>query len=234
MPPLPHITGAYDRDLENLSRRVAAMGGLAERMVGDAAAALLSSDLSLAGSVIGQDEALDAAERALTEAAVHLIALRQPIAEDLREVVAAIRIAADLERIGDLAKNVAKRAELVGAGTQSPRLLRGVEALARETLNQLKEVLDAYVARDAAPLGAMRDRDGAIDGTFSSLFGELLAHMAADPAEISASVHLLFCLKNIERIGDHATAIAETVHLMVTGQAMAIERVRADITHSIA
>ncbi|HEV7252862.1 MAG TPA: phosphate signaling complex protein PhoU [Mesorhizobium sp.] len=229
--PSPHIVGSYDAELQSLARRIAAMGGHAERMAVEAVRALVGGDRRLAHKVVRDDEVLDEAERAIGEAAVLTIARRQPIAEDLREIVAAIRIAADLERIGDLAKNIAKRVDVIAGVEQPPQLLRGIEALAEGAFGQLKEVLDAYAARSVNRLAASRERDREIDTMFTSLFQALLAQMAADPQFVTASTHLLFCVKNIERIGDHATNIAETVHLMVTGVPMPIERSKADRSH---
>lgn len=230
---VPHIVGSFDIDLQNLARRIAAMGGLAERMVSEAVAALVAGDLALAVEVVVRDEALDAGERAVAEAAVHLIGRRQPVAGDLDEVVGAIRIAADLERIGDLAKNIAKRVRMVGPGHLPPALVRGIEALADAVLNQLKDVLDAYAARAAEPLGPLRDRDREIDTVFTSLFRQMLEHMAASPHDISAFIHLLFCIKNIERIGDHAASIAATVHRVVTGRDLPAERPKGDASHAV-
>jgi phosphate transport system protein len=230
---VPHIVGAFDIDLQNLARRIAAMGGLAERMVGDAVAALVAGDPNLAQAVVARDEALDRGEREVDEAAVHLIGRRQPVAGDLDEVVGAIRIAADLERVGDLAKNIAKRVRAVGPAHQPPELVRGIQALTDAVLNQLKDVLDAYAARSGEALGPLRERDQEIDIVFTSLFREVLEHMTANPREISAAIHLLFCIKNIERIGDHAASIAATVHRIVTGSDLPAERAKGDATHSV-
>lgn len=230
---VPHIVGSFDIDLQNLARRIAAMGGLAERMVGEAVEALVTGDLALAAEVVARDEALDAGERAVDEAAVHVIGRRQPVAGDLDEVVGVIRIAADLERIGDLAKNIAKRVRMVGPGHLPPELVRGIEALTDAVLNQLKDVLDAYAARAGEPLGALRDRDREIDTVFTSLFRQMLEHMAASPHDISAFIHLLFCVKNVERIGDHAASIAATVHRVVTGLDLPAERPKGDASHAV-
>lgn len=229
--PTPHIVGSYNQELQALALRIATMGGYAERMAAEAVQALTTSDRALAGKVVRDDDALDEAERALSERAILVIARRQPVAGDLREIVGAIRIAAELERIGDLAKNIAKRVGAVARCEPPPQLLRGIEALAEGAFGQLKDVLDAYAARAVNRLPAMRERDRDIDTMFTSLFQALLAQMAADPQSVAASTHLLFCVKNIERIGDHATNIAETVHHMVTGVTMPIERSKADRTH---
>lgn len=228
-----HIVGAFDAELQGLSRRIAAMGGMAERMVEEAATALRRGDLSLADHVIASDERLDAAQRELDETVVSLLARRQPLAGDLREIVAALRIGADLERVGDLAKNVAKRLGAVDAGERPRELQSGLDALAEAAQSQLKDVLDAYATRTADRLAPMRDRDREIDTVFTSLFGSLLDAMMNEPRTITASTHLLFCIKNFERIGDHATNIAETVFQMVTGHEMPADRPKADRTHSL-
>ncbi len=228
-----HIVGAFSAELQALSRRIAAMGGQAERMVENAMAALISADAELARNVVAADAALDRAQREVDEAAVSLIARRQPIAGDLREIIAAIRIASDLERVGDLAKNVAKRVDAIG-GDPSPELGGSLGALGEGALLQLKDVLDAYAARTVAPLSAMRNRDREIDRAFTALFGALLARMMNEPSTITASTHLLFCIKNFERIGDHATNIAETVFQMVTGHEMPPERPKDDLSHALA
>lgn len=226
-----HIVGTYEAELQALSRRVAAMGGQAERMVEDATAALVRGDRALAIRIVAEDEALDEAQRTLDEAAVALIARRQPIAEDLREVIAALRIAAELERVGDLAKNVAKRIGATEMGEPPAELERGLAALGEAAWLQLRDVLDAFAMRAVAPLGNMRDRDREIDRAFTALYAELVAGMMQDPKTITASTHLLFCIKNFERIGDHATNIAETVFEMVTGRPMPPERPRDDRAH---
>ena len=223
-----HIVSAYDEELKYLSKRIAAMGGHAERMVEQAITALVNADPGLAQKVIKDDHVLDEGQRAIDDKAIVIIAKRQPMATDLREIVGAIRISADLERVGDLGKNVAKRVVAVIDGRQPTSLFRGLEALADLALTQLKEVLDVYASRSVEKIGFVRDRDDQIDAMYTSLFRELLTYMMEDPRNISACTHLLFCAKNIERIGDHATNIAETVHYLVTGESPAGERPKAD------
>ncbi len=229
-----HTVRAFDEDLRYLSSKIATMGGHAERMVSDAVTALVKADPGLAESVISSDVVLDDAERELGDKAVLIIARRQPMAQDLREVIGAIRISADLERVGDLGKNIAKRASAVADKSQPVRLYRGLEALADLALTQLKEVLDAYASRSVERLGYMRDRDEQIDVMYTSLFRELLTYMMEDPRNITACTHLLFCAKNIERIGDHATNIAETIFYISTGRQMPIERPKDDESNEIA
>jgi phosphate transport system protein len=223
-----HIVRSYDEDLKDLANRIAAMGGHAERMVDDSVRALIKMDQELARKVIAEDEILDEAQREIDERVILVIGKRQPLASDLREIIGAIRIAAEIERIGDLGKNIAKRVVSVSDAPQPLRLFRGIEALAELALVQIKDVLDAFATKSVDRLGFVRDRDGRIDAMFTSLFRELLTYMMEDPRNISACTHLLFCAKNIERIGDHATNIAETVFFNVTGTLMPAERPKQD------
>jgi phosphate transport system protein len=226
----PHTVTAFDRDLQELSRMIAEMGGLAEKQVADAAHALARRDSSLAQRVVAVDAAIDALQRELEEKAVLTIARRQPMASDLREVVGTLRIAGDLERIGDLAKNIAKRVLALGSEFPPPKLIRGVEHMADLSLAQLKQVLDAYARRDDAGAMAVWRADEEIDAVCTSVFRELLTFMMEDARNISFCIHLLFCAKNIERMGDHATNIAETVHYMIEGRPIADQRPKGDTT----
>jgi len=228
-----HIMSAFDEELKYLSKRIAAMGGHAERMVEQAVAALVNADPGLAQKVINDDAVLDEGQREIDDKAIIIIAKRQPMATDLREIVGAIRISADLERVGDLGKNVAKRVVAVTDGRQPTSLFRGLEALANLALTQLKEVLDVYASRSVDKISFVRDRDDQIDAMYTSLFRELLTYMMEDPRNITPCTHLLFCAKNIERIGDHATNIAETIYYIVTGDQMPAERPKGDKTDKI-
>ncbi|HEY4192023.1 MAG TPA: phosphate signaling complex protein PhoU [Mesorhizobium sp.] len=225
-----HTASAYEGELKDLTKRIAAMGGHAERMVDQAMSALLHADPGLAQKVVKDDVFLDEGQREIDDKAIIIIARRQPMATDLREIIGAIRIAADLERVGDLAKNVAKRVAAVSDERQSTSLFRGIEALATLALAQLKEVLDVYASRSVDKIGFVRDRDNQIDAMYTSLFRELLTYMMEDPRNITPCTHLLFCAKNIERIGDHATNIAETIYYIVTGEQMPAERLKGDKT----
>jgi phosphate transport system protein len=227
-----HIVSAYDEELKFLSKRIAAMGGHAERMVEQAVAALVNADHGLAQKVIQDDLVLDEGQREIDDKAIIIIARRQPMATDLREIVGAIRISADIERVGDLGKNVAKRVASVD-GRQPNSLFRGLEALANLALTQLKEVLDVYASRSVERIGLVRDRDDQIDAMYTSLFRELLTYMMEDPRNITPCTHLLFCAKNIERIGDHATNIAETIYYIVTGDQMPADRPKGDKTDKV-
>lgn len=228
-----HIIKAYDDELKFLFRRISEMGGLAEQMVSDAVRALVNADAALAQKVISDDVVLDNAEREIGDKAIVTIAKRQPVASDLREIMGSIRIASDLERVGDLGKNTAKRVIAV-QGTGVPRsLARGLEHLSELALAQLNEVLDVYATRSPEKARSIRDRDEEIDAMYTSLFRELLTYMMEDPRNITTCTHLLFCAKNIERIGDHATNIAETIYYMATGAQPEGERPKDDTTTSV-
>jgi phosphate transport system protein len=223
-----HIVSAFDADLGGLRRNIAEMGGIAEKMLTDTTAALVRDDQTLAQAVIAADRRLDELQRDIEERGILTIARRQPLAVDLREIVSALRIAGDLERAGDLAKNTAKRVIAMTGHMHPKRVVTGVQHMSDLALEQLKDVLDAYAAGDVEAAVAVWNRDGAIDALNNSLFRELLTYMMEDPRSISFCTHLLFCAKNIERIGDHTTNIAETIHYLVTGQALTGERPKDD------
>ena len=228
-----HILTAFDDELKYLQRRISEMGGLAEEMVSESVTALVNTDTELAEKVIKDDLVLDEAEREIGEKAVVVIARRQPVAADLREIMGAIRIASDLERVGDMAKNTAKRVISVQGSGVPRKLAHGIEHLSELALLQLKEVLDAYTSRQADKASSIRERDDEIDAIYTSLFRELLTYMMEDPRNITSCTHLLFCAKNIERIGDHATNIAETVFYVATGQQMTVDRPKDDDSANI-
>ena len=218
-----HTVKAYDKELEALERRIAEMGGIAEKMVIDAMDALANSDAPLANRVIACDERLDALQREIEQSAILTIAKRQPMAVDLREIIGAIRVAGDLERVGDLAKNIAKRSLKIGDEARSPREVVGLKHKTDVATELLKDVLDAYAQRDTDRALAVWERDVELDALEDSVFRDLLTHMMEDPRNISYCAHLLFCSKNIERVGDHATNIAETVIYIVTGETLSGE-----------
>jgi phosphate transport system protein len=223
-----HIVTSFDEELNGLSQKIAEMGGLAEQNVADAISALVNRDIEKAQRVIASDARIDVLQNQVEESAVQIIARRQPMARDLREVMASIHIANDLERVGDLAKNTAKRVIAIESNFGSQRLVAGVEHMAELCLTQLKEILDAFASRDLAAARTVWARDNEIDAMYTSLFRELLTYMMEDPRNITFCTHLLFCAKNIERIGDHATNIAETLHYLITGAAMTEERPKQD------
>ena len=228
-----HTVTSYDEDLQFLARRIAEMGGIAERMLEESVAALVNGDAGLSQKVISDDLLLDDAERQIGEKAVLVITKRQPMAADLRDIIGSIRIAADLERVGDMGKNIAKRVLAVHGMAQPKKLVRGLDHLAELALTQLKEVLDAYSSRSPELANSIRERDEEIDAIYTSLFRELLTYMMEDPRNITACTHLLFCAKNIERIGDHATNIAETVYYISTGSQLSPDRPKDDETASV-
>lgn len=219
-----HIVTAYDNELEALGRAIAEMGGIAEKMLSDAMDALSSMNVDLAKRVVASDPRLDALQREIEEKAIMTIARRQPMAVDLRAIVAAIRVSGDLERIGDLAKNIGKRAIKLGAEPRLPRATIGLKHMGDVALLQLKEVLDAYATQDIERARAVWMRDTELDALEDSVFRDLLTFMMEDPRNISFCTHLLFCSKNIERVGDHTTNIAETVYYLVTGGNLPMER----------
>ena len=216
-----HTTKAFDSDLQDLSRMVAEMGGLAEKLVADSVDALAKRDSALAQRITAADANIDNLQREIEEKAVNTIARRQPMAVDLREIVGALRLANDLERIGDLAKNIAKRVIALNGEFPPPKLIRGVEHMTDLVLGQLKAVLDAYARRDLAKAMAVWRGDEEIDAVCTSVFRELLTYMLEDPRNITFCIHLMFCAKNVERMGDHATNIAETVHYVIDGRPIA-------------
>ncbi len=226
-----HIVKSYDRDLEALGRRIAEMGGVAEKMLSEAMDALSAFDVALAQRVVVSDHRLDALQREIEESAVLTIARRQPLAVDLRECVAAIRISGDIERIGDLAKNIAKRTLKIASEARVPRAIVGLKTMHEVAAMQLKDALDAYALRDVEKARAVWENDADLDALEDSVFRDLLTFMMEDPRNISFCTHLLFCSKNLERIGDHTTNISETVVYLVTGEAMPTDRPKTRGVH---
>jgi phosphate transport system protein len=224
-----HIVKSFSEQLEALANAVAQMGGLAEAQFANAIEAISKRDTKLAEVAIGSDERVDRIQQTVEDQALKVLALRQPMAVDLRTTLAAIKIAYELERIGDLAKNIGKRA-LVLSREPPIRLTQSLARMGRQTLTQLKTVLDAYSDRDADAAKSVWRHDEEIDELYNSLFRELLTYMMEDPRTIGLCTHLLFVAKNIERAGDHATNIAETVHHMVTGVYLRVDRPKADVT----
>lgn len=231
--PINHTVRSFDEELGYLEAKIAKMGTFASGMIEEAVNAVVNNDLKLAKKVISDDMFLDETEREIDEKSVAIIAKRQPMAVDLREIIGAMRIAADLERVGDMGKNIAKRAAAIVESRQPASLYHGLQSFATLTLNQLKEVLDAYASRSLERIDAVRNRDEEIDAMYTSLFRELLTYMMEDPRNITACTHLLFCAKNIERIGDHATNIAETLHYIMTGTYLSTDRPRDDTTYKV-
>ncbi len=227
---IDHTAKAFDTDLQDIMRKVAEMGGLAERQITDATRALVERDTELAERVIAMDPTIDAMQHEIEEKAILTIARRQPMAVDLREIVGAMRVCNDLERIGDHAKHIGKRVVALDGDFNTQKLIHGVEHMAALVAAQLKQVLDAYASRDLAAALAVWNGDEEVDNLCTSLFRELLTYMMEDPRNITFCMHLLFCAKDLERIGDHATNIAETVYYMIEGRPIADQRPKGDFT----
>jgi len=223
-----HILRSFDEDLGHLTAEVARMGGLAEAQIADALDCVLRRDVRLAEKVKAGDKALDDLDADIERKAIRVIALRQPMADDLRHAVAAMKISSNLERIGDLAKNIAKRSLVLAGSEAATPLSRSIDRLGRLVAARLKEVLDAYTAGDVDRAVTVWTRDEEIDSHYDSLFRELLTYMMGDPKMITPGAHLLFIAKNLERIGDHATNIAEIIHYELTGEALGADRPKVD------
>src|SRR5512132_4035813 len=224
-----HIVKSFDDQLRRLENLIAEMGGLAEAQLADAIDAMSKRDLDKAARVTADDQRIDDLELLVDQEAIAMLALRQPMAKDLREIVGALRAASMLERIGDYAKNVAKR---TAALVETPPVTSAQTVVRLGLLAQelIKDVLDAYIARDAEKADLVRQRDKELDALHTSIFRELLTYMMEDPRNITACTHLLFIAKNIERIGDHATNIAEVVMFVVQGRTPADQRPKDDVT----
>jgi phosphate transport system protein len=225
-----HTVASFDEELESIDQLIRDMGQLSGSMVSGSTHALLSSDIALAQRVISDDTVMDAKQRELDDRAITLIARRQPVAQDLRAVVGAIRMAADLERIGDLAKNIAKRVGAVGETAAPKALSHSIDDMAEIVLHQVNGVVATYVDRDAGALVTLRDDDEKVDVKYTAVFRELLTYMMEDPRNITACTHLLFCAKNLERIGDHVTNIAENAYYVITGSQLPSFRPKQDET----
>ena len=225
-----HTTKVFDSDLQELARVVAEMGGLAERQIAEAIEAMAMRDSGRAQRIIADDAAIDVMQRNIEEKAVETIARRQPVAGDLRQIVGILRIANEIERIGDLAKNIGKRIVLMNGEDMPRESTRGVSRMAALMLAQLGDVLDSFACRDAAKAVEVWTRDQDVDRLCTNLSQELLACMMEKSVAMSLGAHLMFCAKNLERMGDHATNIAEAVHYMVKGETLLRERPKADFT----
>ncbi|MFP3382953.1 MULTISPECIES: phosphate signaling complex protein PhoU [Tritonibacter] len=225
-----HIASAFDRDLEAIQARIMKMGGLVEAAIMEAARALETRDEELAAKVVKEDAAIDGLEELINEDAARVIAIRAPAAVDLRVVLSVMKISGHLERIGDYAKNMAKRTSVLA---QSPAVADSAAALrrmAREVELMLKDALDSYIQRDHELARDVIDRDRDVDQMYNALFREFLTHMMEDPRNITSCMHLHFIAKNVERMGDHVTAMAEQVVYLVTGNKPEEERTKADTT----
>lgn len=226
-----HIVKSYDAELNRLGGEIDRMGEIAIAQLDAAIDVLQRRDSQAAQRVVDNDDAIDALEHEVSTDVLRLLALRQPMARDLREIYAALRISADIERIGDYAANVAKRSMVLNQSSPVS-LVRSFPALAGLANTLVRDSLDAYRERDGDKALKVRDRDAELDAQYTSLFRELLTYMAEDPKLITPCTHLLFMAKNIERIGDHATNIAEYTWFLVTGDQVAGEREKRDGTSS--
>ena len=225
---MEHTVKAFDEELDAMTAELARMGGLAEVEVADSVRAIGESDPALAASVIVRDARLDSLEREIERRAIRLIALRQPVAEDLRHTVAAMKISSNLERIGDLAKNIAKRAIIIIEAEPVTPLTSSIERMGELVTARLMMVLDALSSREVEEAVEVWLNDHEIDEHYDSIFRELLTYMMGDPRTIGACAHLLFVAKNLERIGDHATNIAEILHYDITGVELTDDRPKSD------
>jgi len=228
-----HTVKAFDTDLQLLDKKIARMGGLAERLLAQGFDALSRRDPQMAEAAVASDRDIDTLEREVQEQAILLIARRQPVATDLRQVMTVLKIAGDLERIGDLAKNIAKRAGAISGENHPKSLMAGLKHMTELALAQLKDVLDGYMERNAEKAMGVWRNDEKIDAMYNSLFRELLTYMMEDPRNIGLCTHLLFGAKNIERIGDHTTNIAENIYYLVHGRAIADDRPKGDDTSTL-
>jgi phosphate transport system protein len=225
-----HTTRAFDADLQELARKIADMGRLDDEQIASATEALMKRDTVLARRVIAADDRVDALQREIEEKAVTTIARRQPMAVDLREIVGALRISNDLERVGDLAENIAKRVMLLTDEFRINEVMLQLQRMVQLARDQFTRVLQSYERRDVAEALDVWRKDQEVDALNTSLFRELLTYMMENPRNITFCTHLLFCAKNIERMGDHATNIAETVYYIVEGRQLPEERPKADVT----
>ena len=228
-----HIVHAFDRDLEKIKGLLLEMGGLVETQLNDAITALVDRDLKLGKQVKKSDQPINRLEQDINEKAVRLLALRQPMAGDLRIIVAVMKAAANLERIGDYAKNIAKRTSVVVTYPPVGSVASTLKRMNNLVTDMINDVLDAFISRDIEVADNVRLRDEDVDLMHNSLFRELLTYMMEDPRNISASMHLLFIAKNIERCGDHTAQIAEQVHYMVSGALPEEKRPKSDNTSTM-
>jgi phosphate transport system protein len=226
---MEHTVKSFDEQLRRLNEIILRMGGLAEAALSSSMQAVTKRDVDLAAEIVRDDAKIDELNREVDELAVRLLALRQPMANDLREIVAALRISADVERIGDYAANIAKRA-IAMSEMRPSRSLPGIARMGRLAQRLIKEVLDAYAEKNPEKAVAVWARDEEIDDAYNSLFRETLTYMMEDARAITPSTHLLFIAKNIERIGDHATNVAETIYFMVKGKPLTESRPKGDMS----
>jgi len=225
-----HIVAAYDEEFQRLTKLITQMGALAETQLQSALQAVERRDEALAGKVKDQDQQIDAIEREIDALVIRMLALRQPVANDLRFILATLRCSSEVERVGDYAKNMAKRATALSQMPVTP-LTRGVARMGALVQAMLKDVMDAFLQGDVEKAVEVWESDEEVDSLYTSLFRELLTYMMEDPRHITPCTHLLFIAKNLERIGDHATNIAEIIHFQVEGEMLADRRPKADASN---
>ena len=223
-----HTVKAFDQELDRLRATISEMGGLAEAAIRESMDALVRRDQNAVSAIVERDRKIDALELEVERQAVQIIALRAPMADDLRDVVAALKIAGVVERIGDYAKNIAKR--VASVEDSRIRAISLLPEMARIAGEMVRDVLDAFAARDADKAAAVCERDAAVDDFYNSIFRSLLTHMMENSHNITPATHLLFVAKNLERIGDHATNVAEMVYFAATGTHLADRQKGADVT----
>lgn len=228
-----HIVKSFDDELSHIESMILEMGGLVETQIHESAEALVARDLDLAAKVRKGDKAVDQLETKIDELTLRTLALRQPMATDLRHVISALKIAANLERIGDYAKNIAKRTTVLVDQSPVGTSEKTVKRMAAMVQKMVADVLNAYSEKDLVMADEIRDRDEEVDHMHNTLFRELLTYMMEDPRNITACMHMLFIAKNLERMGDHTTAIAEQIHYVITGSVPEDKRPKGDVTSRI-
>lgn len=222
-PSSEHIVSSYEDELKELARLISEMGGLVEQAVTNSVNGLVRMDDELARGVVKSDQEVDDMQRRIDDLAVSMIARRQPMASDLRQIISTIHVATDLERIGDMAKNIGRRTIEIGDRQMSAQLYSGLKHMSELALRQIDRALDVFNARDEIGAVEVCRRDDELDSLYMSLFREFLTYMMEDPRNISDCTHLLFCAKNLERAGDHATNIAEAAYYLKTGKNLVLE-----------
>lgn len=225
-----HIVKSFDRDLGEIDAMILEMGGLVEAQISDAITALVNHDDELAEKVRVADNAVDDLESRINENTLRTLALRQPMAEDLRHVICALKVASNLERIGDYAKNIAKRSQVIASFTNVGSSEKTIKRMGDMVREMVGDALNAYVSKDLKMADELRLRDEDVDNMNNTLFRELLTYMMENPRYITPCMHLLFIAKNIERMGDHTTTVAEQIHYVITGSLPDDKRPKSDKT----
>jgi phosphate transport system protein len=224
-----HTVKAYAEELQHITAEVVRMGGLAEAQVADALEAFARRDAAMARAVVERDSRVDALQKEVERRAIRLLVLRQPVASDMRQTISAFKVAMSLERTADLAKNIAKRSLQLADIVPDLKLMEAIDRMGRLVLSRLKEVLDAFADNEIERAIRVWMQDDEVDEHFESLFRELMKAMRDDPTKVDYCAHLLFVAKNLERIGDHATNVAEIIHYIVTGEEIGSQRPRGGI-----